>query len=194
MGYDENTTMYEILFANEKAKSYKLDQNDPVQKGYDNSEGYGDARNVVGSDGKVFKGYGFFIQKYLFEEYAYFGRGHAHDLADFDTYHKVRGLKWPVVDGKETQWRFNTKYDPYAKKYGKPGTDFAFYGTLAKSLSYGDLNGITKKEKTSLKNKAKIFARPYMDAPEMPDEEYPVWLSTGRVLEHWHSGTMTMRL
>ncbi len=39
----------------------------------------------------------------------------AHDLADFDTYHRVRGLKWPVVDGKETSWRFNTKYDPYAK-------------------------------------------------------------------------------
>jgi nitrate reductase NapA len=196
MGYNEDTTMYEILFANEKAQSYKLDQNDPVQKGYDNSEGYGDARNVVGSDGEVFKGYGFFIQKYLFEEYAYFGRGHAHDLADFDTYHRVRGLKWPVVDGKETQWRFNTQYDPYAKKYGKETghTEFAFYGTLAKALPYGDLQKVTNKTKTSLKNKAKIFARPYMDPPELPNEEYPVWLSTGRVLEHWHSGTMTMRV
>ena len=29
---------------------------------------------------------------------------------------------------------------------------------------------------------------------EIPNEEYPVWLSTGRVLEHWHSGTMTMRV
>jgi nitrate reductase NapA len=196
MGYNENTTMYGILFATSDAKSYKLDQNDPVQKGYDNSEGYGDSRNVVGSDGKVFDGYGFFIQKYLFEEYAYFGRGHAHDLADFDTYQKVRGLKWPVVDGKETQWRFNTKYDPYAKKYGKETghTEFAFYGTLAKSLPYGDLNSIKNPEKKSLKNKAKIFARPYMDPPEMPDEGYPLWLSTGRVLEHWHSGTMTMRV
>jgi nitrate reductase NapA len=194
MGYTEDTTMYEILFANEKAKSYKLDKKDPIQAGYDNSEGFGDSRNVVGSDGKVFDGYGFFIQKYLFEEYADFGRGHAHDLADFDTYHRVRGLKWPVVDGKETQWRFNTKYDPYAKKYGKSGTDFAFYGTLAKALSQGDLKGITDKKKKPLKNKAKIFARPYMDAPEMPDEKYPVWLSTGRVLEHWHTGTMTMRV
>ncbi len=196
MGYTKDTTMYEILFANESAKSYKLDHNDPIQKGYDNSEGFGDSRNVVGSDGKVFNGYGFFIQKYLFEEYAYFGRGHAHDLADFDTYHRVRGLKWPVVDGKETQWRFNTKYDPYAKKYGKAtdSKDFAFYGTLAKALAQGNLTGITDKTKKSLKNKAKIFARPYMDPPEVPDTEYPVWLSTGRVLEHWHSGTMTMRV
>ena len=43
-------------------------------------------------------------------------------------------------------------------------------------------------------NRAKIFFRPYMDPPEMPDKEYPLWLCTGRVLEHWHSGTMTMRV
>ncbi|MGB3961200.1 MAG: nitrate reductase catalytic subunit NapA, partial [Sulfurimonas sp.] len=197
LGYTENTTMYEILFANKVAKSYKLDQKDPVQKGYDNTEGFGDKRKVVGSDGKVFEGYGFFVQKYLFEEYAAFGRGHGHDLAPFDVYHKVRGLKWPVVDGKETQWRFNVQYDPYAAKAVKEaGTDnsHAFYGTLAKELAYGDLMGIQKKEPTGLKNKAKIFARPYMDPPEMPDTAYPVWLSTGRVLEHWHSGTMTMRV
>ncbi len=193
MGYDENTTMYEILFANKRAKSYKLDKNDPIQKGFDNTEGFGDSRNIIGSDGKPWKGYGFFIQKYLFEEYADFGRGHAHDLADFDTYHKVRGLKWPVVDGKETQWRFNTKYDPYAKK-ANPKSDFAFYGKLAKALAQGDLLGIKDKKKKPLANKAKIFARPYMEPPEVPDEKYPVWLCTGRVLEHWHSGTMTMRV
>ena len=192
MGYSEDTTMYEILFANEKAKSYKLDEKDSIQAGYDNSEGFGDSRNVLGSDGKVFNGYGFFIQKYLFEEYAEFGRGHAHDLAPFDVYHKVRGLKWPVVNGKETHWRFNSKYDPYAA--AENNGEFAFYGKLAKALPYGNLKGITSNKKTSLKNKAKIFARPYMDAPEIPDKEYPVWLCTGRVLEHWHSGTMTMRV
>ncbi len=29
---------------------------------------------------------------------------------------------------------------------------------------------------------------------EMPDAEYPFVLNTGRVIEHWHSGTMTMRV
>jgi len=193
MGYNENTTMFEILFANERAKSYKIDLEAFPQKGFDNSECIGDSRNVVGSDGKVFKGYGFMIHEYLFEEYASFGRGHAHDLAPFKTYHKVRGLKWPVVDGKETQWRFNTKYDPYAKK-ANPNSDFAFYGKLAKALAQGDLMGIKDKTKKALKNKAKIFARPYMDPPEMPDSKYDTWLCTGRVLEHWHSGTMTMRV
>jgi nitrate reductase NapA len=197
MGYTEDTTMFDILFANDEARSYEVDQNDPIQRGYDNSNSVGDSRNVIGSDGKVFKGYGFFIDKYLFEEYAWFGRGHGHDLAPFDVYHRVRGLKWPVVDGKETQWRFNVKYDPYAAKaVKKAGTDnsHAFYGTLAKALAQGDLLGIKDKTKKSLKNKAKIFARPYMDPPEVPDNEYDTWLCTGRVLEHWHSGTMTMRV
>jgi len=195
MGYKPDTTMFEILFANDRAKSYKIDLNSFPQKGFDNSECIGDERNVVGSDGKVFKGYGFMIHQYLFEEYASFGRGHGHDLADFVTYHRVRGLKWPVVDGKETQWRFNAKYDPYAAKICKEtGSTHAFYGPLAKKLPFGNLKGITNKEKKSLANKAKIFARPYMVPPERPDKEYDTWLCTGRVLEHWHSGTMTMRV
>jgi anaerobic selenocysteine-containing dehydrogenase len=72
-----------------------------LQKGFDNDES---------------KALGYYLQKGLFEEYAGFGRGHAHDLAPFDTYHKARGLRWPVVDGKETLWRFREGYDPYVKK------------------------------------------------------------------------------
>ncbi len=194
MGYKPDTTMYEILYANDRGKSYKIDLNSFPQKGFDNSECLGDSRNVVGSDGKVFKGYGFMIHQYLWEEYASFGRGHGHDLAPFVVYHKVRGLKWPVVNGKETQWRFNVKYDPYAAK-ANPGGDFAFYGPLAKKILQGNLTGPDKsKGKFALPNKAKIFARPYMDPPEMPDSNYDTWLCTGRVLEHWHSGTMTMRV
>jgi nitrate reductase NapA len=198
MGYSEDTTMYEILFANERAKQYKIDLNKFPQKGYDNTECIGDSRNVKGGDGQVFKGCGFMVHEYLFEEYASFGRGHGHDLAPFEVYHKVRGLKWPVVDGKETQWRFNVKYDPYAAKAVKESgskSTHAFYGPLAKNLLQGSLTGPDKsKGKKALKNKAKIFARPYMDPPEMPDSTYDTWLCTGRVLEHWHSGTMTMRV
>jgi nitrate reductase NapA len=196
MGYRGDSTMFDVLFANDRAKAFKADRvNDPIQRGYDDSEVFGDERNVVGSDGKVFKGYGFFIHKYLWEEYADFGRGHGHDLAPFDVYHRVRGLRWPVVNGKETLWRFNGEYDPYVKHFAGPDADFAFYGPIAKNLLQGDLNGPDKSlGKKALKNKAKIFARPYMDPPEMPDNEYDTWLCTGRVLEHWHSGTMTMRV
>jgi len=110
------------------------------------------------------------VQKGLFEEYAIFGRGHGHDLAPFDVYHKARGLRWPVVDGKETLWRFREGYDPYVKA----GEGVRFYG-------HKD-------------GKAVIFALPYQDPPEKPDAEFDLWLCTGRVLEHWHTGTMTRRV
>lgn len=191
MGYSPDDTLYDVLFANKEAKSYPVD--DPIGEGYQNSEAMGDSRQVEGSDGKPWEGYGFFIQKYLWEEYRKFGAGREHDLADFDTYHKIRGLKWPVVDGKETQWRFNSKYDPYARKADTG--EFAFYGKALKSIPQGNLKKPDgAKGKVNLSNKAKIFFRPYMDHPEMPDKKYPLWLSTGRVLEHWHSGTMTMRV
>lgn len=192
MGYSEEDTLFDVLFANKEARSYSA--KDPIMEDYDNTEVFGDSRKVVGSDGKVFEGYGFFIQKYLWEDYRKFGLGHGHDLADFDTYHRVRGLRWPVVDGKETQWRFNTKFDPYAKK-ADPTAKFAFYGNKDAKLPRGDLIKATSgDEKFSLHNKAKIFFRPYMDPCEMPGNTYPLWLCTGRVLEHWHTGTMTMRV
>jgi nitrate reductase NapA len=43
-------------------------------------------------------------------------------------------------------------------------------------------------------NRAYIYAFPYEPAAEAPDKEYPMWLVTGRVLEHWHSGSMTRRV
>jgi formate dehydrogenase major subunit len=33
----------------------------------------------------------------------------------------------------------------------------------------------------------------FVHADELPDEEYPFVLNTGRVLQHWHTGTMTRR-
>ena len=32
-----------------------------------------------------------------------------------------------------------------------------------------------------------------MPAKELPDDEYPFVLNTGRLLEHWHTGSMTRR-
>ena len=145
-------TLYEVLFKNGQVDRYPLSDTSPD---YENAEA---------------KHFGFYLQKGLFEEYATFGRGHNHDLAPFDTYHKTRGLRWPVVDGKETRWRYREGYDPYVEK----GSGVQFYGKPDK--------------------KALIFALPYEPAAEVPDDEYDLWLSTGRVLEHWHSGSMTQRV
>jgi len=202
MGYSEDDTLFDVLYNREEyRKNFPWPDPIAVDAGgnrHGNSEAEGDYRNVVGSDGKVFKGYGFFIQKALWEEYRKFGVGHGHDLADFDTYQKVRGLRWPVINGKETKWRFNADYDPYARKHAKPGEKFAFYGPLLKTIKVGNLqHPIASKGKIHLANKAKIFFRPFMVHPEDPKYDkdgYNFWLCTGRVLEHWHTGTMTMRV
>ena len=39
--------------------------------------------------------------------------------------------------------------------------------------------------------KAVVWLRPQKPPEEVTDAEYPLWLTTGRVLEHWHTGTMT---
>ncbi|WP_064605517.1 periplasmic nitrate reductase subunit alpha [Photobacterium sp. J15] len=143
-------TMYDMLFRNGQVDKFPLSE---AQELNDDA-----------------KSQGFYVQKGLFEEYAAFGRGHGHDLAPYDVYHQVRGLRWPVVDGKETQWRFVEGSDPYVPA----GEGYRFYGKPD--------------------GKANIIFAPYEPAPEMPDKEYDMWLCTGRVLEHWHTGTMTRRV
>ena len=39
--------------------------------------------------------------------------------------------------------------------------------------------------------KAKLIALPFFDNNERPDEEYPFWLNSGRVVEHFHTRTRT---
>jgi nitrate reductase NapA len=117
------------------------------------------------------------VDRFLFEEYRGFTRLKHKDLAPYDEYVKARGLRWPVVeqeDGtwRETKFRFSGFDDPYVAE----GKEYDFYHS------------------TTDDGRAQIWFRPYVEAPEMPDAEYPLWLCTGRVLEHWHTGTMTRRV
>jgi len=41
--------------------------------------------------------------------------------------------------------------------------------------------------------RAKFVPCEFTEAADLPDAEYPLVLNTGRVLEHWHTGTMTRR-
>jgi len=145
-------TLFDVLYRNGQVDRFPLSDCAPE---YENFEA---------------KQFGFYLQKGLFEEYAAFGRGHGHDLADFEQYHVERGLRWPVVNGQETKWRYREGYDPYVK----PGEGVRFYGNKD--------------------GKANVFALPYEPPAESPDADYPFWLSTGRVIEHWHSGSMTLRV
>jgi len=145
-------SLFDVLYRNGNVDRFPTSE---VEQGYANHEA---------------KHFGFYPQKGLFEEYATFTRDHGHDLASFDTYHQNRGLRWPVVNGQETKWRYREGHDPYVKA----GEGVSFYGNPDK--------------------KAKIVAVPYEPPAESPDKDFDLWLVTGRVLEHWHSGSMTMRV
>ncbi|MCW9046077.1 MAG: molybdopterin-dependent oxidoreductase, partial [Alphaproteobacteria bacterium] len=41
--------------------------------------------------------------------------------------------------------------------------------------------------------RGKFVPAQVIEPDELPDEEYPMILSTGRLLEHWHTGSMTRR-
>ncbi|MCU7943711.1 MAG: nitrate reductase catalytic subunit NapA [Candidatus Thiodiazotropha sp. (ex Cardiolucina cf. quadrata)] len=154
-------TLYDVLYANGQVDKFPVEQvTDTRGNKYDNDES---------------ADFGFYVQKGLFEEYRLFNSVEGipkkgHEMADFDTYHKVRGMRWPVIDGKETLWRFREGYDPHVAK----GDGVKFYGKPD--------------------GKANIITAPYEPAAEPPDKEYDLWLCTGRVLEHWHSGSMTRRV
>lgn len=117
------------------------------------------------------------VDEILFEEYRKFTRLKHKDLAPYSEYVKARGLRWPVVQQKdgswrETKFRFSEFDDPYVEK----GREFQFYHSTTKD------------------DKAQVWFSPYVDPPEMPGGDFPLWLSTGRVLEHWHTGSMTRRV
>jgi nitrate reductase NapA len=108
----------------------------------------------------------------MFEEYRSFTLGLGKDLASYQQLKDSRGMLWPVVDGVETRYRYSADHDPYVQK----SRGVHFY----KAKGYGE--------------KAAFWLRPWHPPAESPDEEYPFWLCTGRVLEHWHTGSMTRRV
>jgi nitrate reductase (cytochrome) len=126
---------------------------------------------------EVFRDKSFNVDKALFDEYRQLTVKKHKDLPPYDVLAEAHGMRWPVVqdsDGvwQETKWRYVEGEDPFVEE----GKGIQFYGAKA-----GD-------------DKAIVWARPYEPPPEVPDEEYPLWLCTGRVLEHWHTGTMTRRV
>ena len=152
-------TLYDVLYANGQVDKF------PKQQVTDNRD------NVYDNDEMEY--FGYYLQKGLFEEYRRFqheGPKVGHELAEYESYHNARGLRWPVINGKETLWRYREGYDPYVKA----GEGVKFYGKPD--------------------GRANIITAPYEPPAESPDKEYDLWLCTGRVLEHWHSGSMTRRV
>ena len=84
---------------------------------------------------------------------------------------KEHGVLWPcpTPDHPGTKRRYVRGEDPLVK--GDHPKRIHFYGRPD--------------------GKAVVWLRPYRPAEEVIDAEYPYWYTTGRVLEQWHTSTMT---
>jgi nitrate reductase NapA len=163
----QGKTLYEVLFENGQVNRFPFE-----------GEVEDDRGNAYGNDESAH--FGYYVQKGLFEEYRLFNSApdiikKGHEMAEFEAYHKTRGLRWPVIDGKETLWRFREGYDPHVR--------------VADGVAKGDVKFYGNPD-----GRANIIFAPYEPPAESPDADYPLWLCTGRVLEHWHSGSMTRRV
>ncbi len=107
----------------------------------------------------------------IWDEYRRFLTDRRHSMPRFAELRSGPGALWPSGNGRETQWRCNTALDPAADR---ARGDYDFYG-------HQD-------------HRARIWLRPHEPPAEAPDGEYPFWLTTGSVLEHWGTGSMTQRI
>lgn len=113
----------------------------------------------------------------IWNEYISLTKGTDMDLsgATYARLKKERGLRWPVPseDHPGTYKRY-VAGDPIFDELPpeKKGNRKIYF--------YGKPDG-----------KAVVWARPDKGPEEPTDAEYPLALTTGRVLEHWHTGTMT---
>src|SRR5262249_55927013 len=102
----------------------------------------------------------------------------------------------------------------YPMSYPSPAEVFAEFASLAPSyagLNHVNLTGSGKiwpcpEPQTSVgelvlfgdrfptpSGRGKFVPAEFAEAKDLPDAEFPLVLNTGRVLEHWHTGTMTRR-
>lgn len=110
----------------------------------------------------------------VWEEYRQISKHSKYDFSGI-TYPRLRalpGLQWPCPgeDHPGTVRRYLEGDDPFVPA----GERVRFYGKPD--------------------GKAVVFLRPHTPSPEVTDATYPLVLTTGRVLEQWHTGTMTYRI
>ncbi len=106
----------------------------------------------------------------VFEEMKTLSKGRLVDISgmDHDLIEKSRGIQWPYT---EQQADSGETPPPGGKRlYTESGT-FRFADGMAK-----------------------LIPLPFIDNNEVPDEQYPFWLNTGRLVEHFHTRTKTGKI
>lgn len=123
-----------------------------------------------------------------FEAWKVCSRGRPCDYSgmSYEKLSRVSGIQWPCneqfPDGCErlyVEGRFNTAAD-YCEDYGH-------------DLRMGAMRTPEQYKANDPKGRAFLHAADYEPPHESPDDDYPFWLTTGRVVYHFHTRTKTGR-
>ncbi|WP_442593772.1 molybdopterin oxidoreductase family protein [Neobacillus sp. D3-1R] len=123
-----------------------------------------------------------------FEEWKEISKGRPSDMSGI-TYEKLmkhNGLRWPVNEEHPlgttrlySHYKFHTTVDD-AQSFGKE----LFTGRPRTKEEFERLNA---------NGKAIMYPTHYVPPAEQPRKEFPFWLTTGRLVWHWHTRTKTGR-
>ncbi|MDN5344948.1 MAG: ferredoxin-nitrate reductase [Clostridia bacterium] len=110
----------------------------------------------------------------VFAELKELTRGRPNDITgvDYALLERRGGVQWPCSSGSRGTPRLYT---------------VGVFPTRAEEAQgYGEFN--------HPEGRARLWAVPYAPPPEVPDGEFPFWLNTGRIIEHYHTRTRTKRI
>lgn len=106
----------------------------------------------------------------VFLEMREISKGRLSDISglDHELIEKHRGIQWPYTEQQ-------------AKAKEAPPKGGVRLYTEDAQFRYPD-------------GKAKLIPLPYIENNEVPDDKFPIWLNTGRLVEHWHGRTKTGKI
>jgi anaerobic selenocysteine-containing dehydrogenase len=107
------------------------------------------------------------------------------------------GMSYATLTGKSgIQWPCNEQFPDGARHLymnGHFNTDPEYCETFGHDLDTGATVTATQYRADHLRGRAIIKASDYIAPYEEPDESYPLWLTTGRIVYHFHTRTKTGR-